>query len=191
MSNLTLGVVLLPDEATESYVIGVSKMLGPTNKIKYGPPPYVHLSLLHTMIRQDSLVRVQQMVAEIPLPKSISFECDGLLFQRNGWCFLEVQKTRQLLDLQTAVLPVAKMRVAGIPFGWRNYATEAQKKAHHRYGYPNVGEAWPTHFTLGFTEPGEKDEKTVYYRQGEFQRLALAIMGDCGKAEEILYERPF
>lgn len=182
-----VGVVLLPDNKTDAYVKTLAKSVD-GNKISFGPA-HTHLSLLHAVIRGRDVERVQKFLNGVDFPVRVPFHCREILYQPNGRCFLEVRQTRSLLKIQRLVLPIAAIRVRGVSFSWRANATIGQKRAYTRYGYPNVGAAWQSHFTFGVTEPHE-EHRTAVELKGTISAVALVEIGNYGTATKILYRRP-
>ncbi len=190
MQPTLLGVVLLLDTNTESYVTELSRSLE-GNKIQFTSPPYVHLSLLHAFIHPDRMEESADLLRRAELPSDLSFECFELLRNEGGWHFVEVHQTADLIRLQHAILPIAKLRARDTYFSWRKRATPAQHAAFGRHGYPNVGmSAWSPHLTYGMTQSAAELTREPICHKAQTRSIALVEVGQNGVAGRIRFERP-
>jgi hypothetical protein len=184
------GIVLLPDAATEALIQALACKVS-LNEIVFGDTAHVHLSLLHVMLTAKQAASVKKMLRDMKLPKAPLLESYGILREKSGWQFVEVHKTSALLKLQQAMLPLTKVRADDTDFSWRDSATNLQKRAHVRYGYPNVGSAWQSHFTFSRTRGLVRRTTKMLSKKGHAVSIALVQIGKNGVAEKILYQRPF
>ena len=192
-----IGVVLLPDEATDGFVRGLSWSLT-HNRLRLGLrdgsdmlPPHPHISLLH-LVLQSGLVNdfVETLFALTPqsIPKQTATE---IHVNTGGWCFLETPRTMALLGIQGAVVRASNgFRCGQVPISWKAHFTPEQERAYRLYGYPNIRFAWAPHFTFGVIGPVPAEQRTRIRWNWNARSLAVVELGEYETAAEILAERP-
>jgi hypothetical protein len=192
----TIGIVLLPDEATGVLLVTLSEVahdMGTTIVLRRGVIPHPHLSLFHMRVTADKLPLIRAAINGLNLPARIG----GMGYKRHlvaeQWLFLQANGDG-LVELQQQVVEaVASLRSEDMEILWR--MSPAQKAAHAEYGYPNVGEAWDTHFTYGyFPKPADPifAEIRAGYEMSQpwtARAIAVVLIGDHGTAGTILHLR--
>lgn len=186
--STTIGIILLPDSHTEAYVKRLSRGVR-GNQISFNSPPFVHLSLLHMVVQDGHIAEIKRMLEQVGVPAKPVIACYEVTRKESGWCFVEVKKNRGLVRIQRSILPIAAMRATETSFTWCAYASEAQKRAHKKFGYANVGTAWAPHFTFGVAEPRTRTVRRQISRRGTLERLALVQIEEHGTAGRLLYEQ--
>lgn len=190
-----IGVVLLPDEATDGFVRGLSWSLA-NNRLLLGLrdgsaqlPPHPHISLLHLVVREEMMRDFATTLFELAprsLPQQTATE---IHVNTGGWCFLETPRTMSLLGMQSAVIRASNgFRCRQVPISWKAHFTQAQEKAYRLYGYPNVRFAWDPHFTFGIVSPMPAAQRTPVRWNWTARSLAIVSLGHHGTAAEILVE---
>ena len=192
-----IGIVLLPDEATDCFVRGLSWGTA-HNQILFGLrdgggalPPHPHISLLQLVIRADMLRDFTETL--FMLVPSVLCEQDAteIRILGSGWCFLESPRTRPLLAMQSAALKASEgFRLGRVPISWTKHFTRAQVAAYRRWGYPNVRYAWDPHFTFGVIDGIPAEQRFRLRWPWHARALAVVALGHHGIAAEILAERP-
>ncbi len=191
-----MGFVLLPNEEMERYLVRVSQearqygnrlVLNTTHP--RGPRP--HLSLFHMMVDEPQIPAIIAAVACVVMPVVIEGECFKMHLFGGNWLFLQTRGDR-LLELQDLVVRcVESLRSGDVEVSWE--MSPVQQQAHRTFGYPNVGEAWDTHFTYGYVADGSLVPEPLRNLEVDLTWTARAIavvrIGDHGTAGEILYVR--
>ena len=193
----TIGIVLLPDEDTETLLRALSQLalldFGSSIMLDTGSAgPRPHLSLFHMQVEADRLQAVYDAVDALPLPARISGHCYRRHLVGGNWLFLQAERTA-LVEIQMPVVEaVAPLRSGNVEITWK--MSEAQAAMHARYGYPNIGAAWDTHFTYGYVSDSSRVPQAL--RNGidvaqpwSARDIAVVRVGNHGTAGEILHMR--
>lgn len=190
-----IGVVLLPDKATDAFVRGLSWGTA-SNRFLFGLrdaggalPPHPHVSLFQLLVRDsmsDFIATVFEL-APASLPEQTATE---IHINVGGWCFLETPRTMSLLAIQSAVIRASNgFRCGQVPISWKAHFTSAQEKAYRLHGYPNVRFAWPPHFSFGVIGPMAEQRTRIRWNWNT-RSLAVVELGEYGTAAQILAEHP-
>lgn len=194
-----IGIVLLPDVSTEWMLRGMStaaqafgnSMLLSTGK--KGPRP--HLSLFHMRAALRSMRTIKGVVDQLELPDHIGGTCLSMRAVGGQWLFVQVDRVELVEQVQMPVVSqVAPRRSGSIDISWK--MSPAQSAAHVQWGYPNVGEAWDTHFTFGYCGDASRvpaslrgDGMQLVNHQWHARAIAVVRIGHHGTAGEILHIR--
>jgi len=190
------GVVLLPDTATCTRLEALSKKAqltwNGTFQLDRTHGPHPHLSVFHLVILDKDLPRLLAAFGRLALgPTAIHGHCHEVLMKPGGWLFVQADGQR-LLEIQNQVLQeIAPLRSEDIDIDWIDQMTPLQREMYHRYGYPNVGDAWDIHFTVSKAAGDMQADKTTLNKSLDWRwqakELAIVRIGEYGTATEILH----
>jgi hypothetical protein len=178
------GIVLFPDKKTDALVREYATRAA-RNDIDFTAGARVHLSLLHIRMPKHQVQEVAHWLQQFSRTAQIPIHCHEVLRNKNGWYFVEVEKSQALLHLQEQALSNARLRSSGTPFTWRDSATPAQLAAYEKYGYANVGEAWSPHFTFARTPGRARTVRSPIAHEGHIDSVGLVRLGEHSTAQNI------
>lgn len=192
------GIVLIPDAVTCALLQGLSLMANAawSSKIVLDVHrgPFPHLSLFHVLMRDADVQGLYRaLIPDRHEYRPVSGQCHELVMRPGGWLFVQATD-RQLMDMQERVVQAAApLRAGNVKITWK--MSEAQQTAHREYGYPNVGEAWDSHFTVGLIDEARVRGSVVrQLRPGlalghtwSSNQLAIVRLGRHGVASQVVH----
>lgn len=166
MSELKLGIGLLPDEEARNILILMSRKLSQNYTASYtldGKNYHPHLTLFQNKFKsyKDAVSGVNDAIDEYTQVPEIVIGNVGLFAET--FVFHDCKKTNSLYYLQDLIIEMSNEYIikSTEPIGREQNLsgmTEQEIQSLNDYGYPFAGEAFRPHFTIGRIIDSKPDE---------------------------------